>query len=688
MGWRIGIDVGGTFTDFVVASQAGELELFKLATTLDDQSRGVMQGLASFAQGRGLALRQLLEDCDLVVHGTTTADNTMIEMNGAVTGLLTTEGHRDEIEIRRGFKEEIWDPAYPPPVPIAPRRRRLGLPERLNFRGEVLRPLDEEATRAAARRLHRQGVESVAVCLLFSFVNPAHEERVREILAEECPGARISLSCEVLPTAPEFERTSTTLVDAYVGPRVESYLRRLQGALRDAGFRHDLLIMQSNGGIMNAEVLRRRAVSALGSGPTGGAMSAAWLARNAGAPDFIAIDMGGTSYEVCLVRGGRPNVKSFWNWQHRYLVGLPMVEMHSIGAGGGSIARVEAGALRVGPESAKADPGPICYGRGGVQATVTDANWVLGYINPEALCGGEFKLTPAGVREALAEQVGRPLGLDPVEAADGVFRIVNANMANAIRRVSSQAGLDPRDFQLVVYGGNGPVHAGRQAEELGIRQLIVPRTSPAFSALGLLVADYAVDLQRSYIAPAGQGDPARVNELLEEMESQARAELSIAGLGDSEVDFERYLNVCYPGQNFDMPVPALLGSGGRMGAEDFQATIGAFHDLHEELHAFASREEEPIVRGVRVHAVGRTWKPPLARQPRAPGSAGDALRGRRPAWFEGRFVDTPVYDGERLGTGHALEGPAIVEERFTTIVLYPGHRAELDELGNYRIAIG
>ncbi len=687
MGYRIGIDVGGTFTDFVLVRPDGGLALSKVPTTLDDQSRGVMDGIVALAGAEGLDVAGLLAETDLIVHGTTTADNTMIEMNGAVTGLLTSEGHRDEIELRRGFKEDIWDPAFPPPPAIAPRRRRLGIPERLDFRGEVLRPLDEPAVRKAVQRLGKQDVESIAVCLLFSFVNPAHELRVREIIREELgEDVRVSLSHEVMPTAPEFERTSTTLVDAYVGPRLEGYLRRLQDSLSEAGYARDLLIMQSNGGIMTADFLARRAVAALGSGPTAGVASACAVALEAGVPDFIAIDMGGTSYEACLVRGGQPTIESFWNWQHRYLIGLPMVEIHSIGAGGGSIAHVEAGALKVGPESARADPGPICYGRGGREPTVTDANVVLGYLNPEALCGGEFKLTQSGVREVLQAQIGQPLDLDLVEAAHGVFRIVNANMANAIRRVSSQAGFDPREFALVVYGGNGPVHAGKQAEDLGIRHLLVPKTSPAFSALGLLIADYVVDAQRSYIAPATRARAAEINTLLEELEAQAERELSVAGLARADLVFQRFLTICYPGQTFDMPVP-LVAQGARLTDDDLAATIAAFHDQHEQLHSYAVREEEPIVRAVRVQTQGRTPKPRLAQLAAATGSAEQALRGRRPAWFDGRFVDTPVYDGERLTRGHRLEGPAIVEERFTTIVLYPGHRAEIDPFGSYRIAL-
>ncbi|HKA15588.1 MAG TPA: hydantoinase/oxoprolinase family protein [Myxococcota bacterium] len=687
MGYRIGIDVGGTFTDFILARPDGGILLFKVPTTLDDQSRGVMTGIALLAQQHGLDPKAFLEQTDLVVHGTTTADNTMIEMNGAKTGLITTQGHRDEIDIRRGYKESIWDPALPPPTPIARRRHRFGIPERLDFRGAVVTPLDEGAVRAAVQRLRRQGIESIAVCFLFSFLNPAHEQRVREIIREEYPDARVSLSHEVMPTAPEFERTSTTLVDAYVGPKLSRYLDRLERALREAGYARDLLIMQSNGGIMTADQLAKRAVAALGSGPTGGVIGACAVAGRSGVKDFIAIDMGGTSYEACLVKGGQPTIRSFWNWQHRYLVGLPMIEMHSIGAGGGSIAKVEAGALRVGPESAKADPGPICYGRGGTRPTVTDANLVLGYINPEALCGGEFKLTQTGVREAILEQVGKPLGLDVVEAAHGIFRIVNANMANAIRRVSSDTGHDPRDFHMVVYGGNGPIHAPVQAEELGIKKLLVPKTSPAFSALGLLIADYVVDRQRSYIAPSSRASAERVNERLAELEAEAERELAPAGLTRGDLVFRRFVNLCYPGQTFDMAVPARTHEG-RMSELDLAATVASFHDLHEELHAYAARDEEPVVRSVRVQTVGRTA--PLALGESAPADAplARALRGRRPAWFGGRFEDTPVYDGDRVGAGHVIDGPAIVEERFTTIVIQPGHRAELDRFGNYEITLG
>jgi N-methylhydantoinase A len=607
MSYRIGIDVGGTFTDFVLVRPDGSLRLFKSPTTPRDQSQGIMVGLGQLAEGEGLPLDQLLGKTATLVHGTTTADNTLIEMSGAVTGLITTQGHRDEIELRRGYKEDIWDPAFPPPPPIAQRRRRIGVPERLDYEGNVVVPLDEDAVRRAIRRLRSLGIESLAVVFMFSFINPEHEQRVREIAAEECPGVSLSLSHEIMPAAPEFERTSTTLVNAYVGPRIERYVRRLVERLHAEGYRRELLVMQSNGGIMTPGYVTQRPVTVLGSGPTGGVIAACGVAVKAGVDDFVCADMGGTSYDVCLIRGGQPEVQSGWNWHHRYLVALPMVDVQSIGAGGGSIASVIAGSLHVGPKSAGAEPGPICYGRGGSAVTVTDANLVLGYLNPDDFCGGTMKLQAAGVREALSEQIGRPLGLDPVEAAGGIYRLVNANMANAIRRISAQRGVDPRTLTMVVYGGNGPVHATAQAEELGITRVLVPKTSPAFSSLGLLQSDHIVDEVRAYITPAGRAEPSRINALFEQMEVAARRVLAARHV-PGQVEIRRFAHLSYPGQTFDIAVP-IAARNGRLGARELSATIARFHEQHEQLHTYASRDEQPILRSLRLTAIGVTDKP-------------------------------------------------------------------------------
>ncbi len=681
---RIGIDVGGTFTDFVLVRQDGSIVLDKAPTTPADQSIGVMNGIAQVAALEARSTRDLLALVEVVVHGTTTADNTMITQTGAVTGLLTTEGHRDEIELRRGFKEDIWNPAVPPPFPICPRRRRIGIRERLDYQGSVVLPLDEAQVRDGIRRLKRQGVESLAVVFLFSFVNSAHEKRVAEIVREEWPEVTLSLSHEVMPSAPEFERTSTTLVNAYIAPKIRSYVGHLEERLRAEGFRGRLLLMQSNGGIMTPDYVAHRAISVLGSGPTGGVMGATHVAKLGGIESFIAADMGGTSYDVCLVRGGRAEVRSGWNWHHRYLIGLPMVDVESIGAGGGSIASVEAGALKVGPQSAGSEPGPICYGRGGTEPTVTDADLVLGYLDPGSFCGGAFKLRREGVEEAILRAVGEPLGLSLAEAAHGIFRVVNASMANAIRRVSAKRGIDPRELTLVAYGGNGPMHAGPQAEELFLRDILIPRTAPAFSALGLLLTDPVLDEVRAYIAPAKQIDLARVNALFHDMEAKASAALAAKGTG--RIKLHRFAQLCYPGQTFEMAVPAVT-SNGKMTARDLAATVERFHAMHEALHTYASREEEPILRGLRLQAVGTSPKPKLPKATRARRPLRSALKGKRRAYFEGRYVPVPVYDGPSLRPGHEIKGPAIVEEPFTTVVVYPRQRATIDALGNYRIAL-
>jgi N-methylhydantoinase A len=414
-------------------------------------------------------------------------------------------------------------------------------------------------------------------------------------------------------------------------------------------------------------------------------MGATHVSGLTGVENFIAGDMGGTSYDVCLVRGGSPTVRSGWNWHHRYLIGLPMVDVESIGAGGGSIASVEAGALKVGPQSAGADPGPICYGRGGREPTVTDANLVLGYLDPESFCAGAFQLERGGVDVAIRRAIGEPLGLRLEEAAHGIFRVVNASMANAIRRISAKRGIDPRELTLVAYGGNGPVHAGMQAEELGIRNILIPKTAPAFSALGLLLTEPVLDEMRAYIVPAGRIDVGRVNALFANMEKKA-ADALARQCGGKKIRLNRFAMLCYPGQTFEMAVPAVT-SNGRFTRKDLEKTIERFHDMHEELHTYASREEEPILRGLRLQAVGVSRKPAIPGVTRSRESVRSALKGKRKAYFEGRFRTILVYHGPRLRAGHEIKGPAIVEEPFTTVVVYPGHRAELDRHGNYRIRL-
>jgi N-methylhydantoinase A len=697
MGYRIGIDVGGTFTDFLVVEPDGGFALWKHPTTPSDQSIGVMDGIEQLAAQRDLSLKDFLARTDLIIHGTTTADNTMIELTGAKTGLLVTKGRRDEIELRRGFKENIWDPSATRPPQLVPRRYRLTLSERLDYQGNELSPLDEDEVRAQVRRLKAGGVSSIAVVLLFSFVNPANELRVGEIIAEEYPEVEmVSLSYAVHPAAPEFDRTSTTVVNAYVGPRVKRYLNRLVEQLAQNGFSHPLLVMQSSGGIAAAKSVAERPIVTLASGPAGGVMGACRVAAEAGFSDFISVDMGGTSYDVCLVTGGEPTIKSFWNWVHRYLISLPMVDVISIGAGGGSIASVKGGGLQVGPESAGGDPGPICYGRGGTEPTVTDANLVLGYLNPEGFAGGTLVLKADGVAETIEEKIGKPLGMSAVEAAWGIHRLTNAHMNQAIVRVSAERGHDPRTFALVVFGGNGAVHALAQAEELGIGKVLIPRTAPAFSALGLLVADYLVDKVRATLTTVGTSEPGKLEQVLKGLEDEADAreaahleevykalekesdeELWEAGVPTKRFKHLRFAQSRYPGQTWDIDVPV----PGKVTPKEQAGIAERFHRLHMEEHTYDRRDEDVMISALRVRSRALLSKPEL--QKVASSTSPPKSSGTRQAYFGSGFVKAKLYHGPSIRAGQRITGPAIIEEPFTTVVVPPRWNVKLDKLGNY-----
>ena len=682
---RIGIDVGGTFTDCVLLGADGSLTLEKAPTTPHDQSEGVLDGIARLAAATGHASADaLLTTVRAIVHGTTTGDNTMIQMSGAPTGLLVTSGFRDEIEFRRCYKEDIWDPAYPAPAPIARRRVRLEIPERITAEGEVDTPLDEEAVRRAARRLQAFGVTSIAVVFLHSYVNPAHELRARELVLEEYPDVElVSLSHEVYPKPPEFERTSTTLVNAYVGPPIVRYLDRLEKRLREHGYAGELLIATSAGGVATPESIGRRAVATIGSGPTGGVVAAARAATAAGLGDVVSVDMGGTSYDVCLVRGGRPELKAEWNWRHRYCIALPMVDIHSVGAGGGSIARVVGGSLHVGPQSAGAQPGPVCYGRGGTQPTVTDADLVLGRLDPASFWGGRLRLDADAARAALA-QLGSELGLDAEAAAVAVVRLVDAHMTDAVRRVLSLAGADPRRLDLVAFGGMGAVHATTQAAALGIRRVLVPDAAPGFSALGLLTADHVVDASRAQVEPWRQLDLERLNTRADELEASARDELAAAGLAGDRLRFEWYLSLVYPGQTFDNPIPLPRTAGAPITLDDVRAAVEEFHRRNEEARLIEARAQEPTVRGVRLVASGLVDQPD--RSERASGPPRPPV-GQRRVHVARRWYDADVYDADTLPAGQVVRGPAILARRFTTLVLRPGDEARVLPDGSTLVTI-
>jgi N-methylhydantoinase A len=689
MSLRIGIDIGGTFTDFALL-RGVEVVLEKTLSTPDDPSRAVMTGLDALAARENQSLLDFLARVDAIVHATTIGDNTLIEQKGAVTGLLTTAGFRDELELRRGYKEDIWDVRLAPPTAIVPRRRRLGVPERLRFDGSVALPLDEAAARIAIERLARQRVESIAIALLFSFVNPVHERRVAELVKEIMPGVPISLSHEVMPKAPEFERTSTTVVNAYIGPRLTGYLDRLSERLRAAGFAREVLVMQSSGGVMTREYLRGAPVRSLASGPAGGVIGAARFGVSKGAPDLLCVDMGGTSYDVSVVRGGEAPAQPGWNWHHRYVIGLPMVSVETLGAGGGSLCDARGGVLRVGPASAGADPGPVCYGRGGAQPTVTDAMLVLGLLSDlSEFAGGSFRLSRKGVDDAFETHVARPLGRSVEEAAFDCWRVVNANMTQAVRRWTALRGIDPRMLAMVAYGGNGPLFAAIQAQDLGIERVFVPRTSPAFSALGALAASPSVDEERSYLAAAQNADVERLRALFGELAERARRFLVAAGFSLGEITHCYQLNLRYPGQNWSLAIDAAERCGtddlGFVGDALRDRAVADFHRRHEREYGHARLAESPELTGVRLLSSVEAPKPEFASGFTAAPRDVAPVATRRANLGRG-FESVTIHRGAALAPGDRVASPAIIEETYTTIAVYPGWNARVDDAGDYLLA--
>jgi N-methylhydantoinase A len=687
MSYRIGIDIGGTFTDFAVL-KGPQLILHKNLSTPADRSVGVMTGLQHLAEREKQRLGDFLGQCAAIVHATTIADNTLIEMNGALTGLITTEGFRDEMEYRRGFKESIWDVRLPPPKQITPRRRRLTVPERILFDGSVYTKLDENAVRECCRRLKQQHVKSVAISFLFSFVNPAHEKRAAEIVAEEMPGVHISSSHQVLPRAPEYDRTSTTVVNAYIAPRVTSYLETLVARLKEAGYRNQLMVMQASGGVMTKEYIEGSPIRVLSSGPAGGVVGSAYVGDAKGCPNLLCVDMGGTSYDVSVVLNGAAPAEAGWNMHHRYLIGVPMVKVETLGAGGGSICHVNSGALEVGPASAGAEPGPICYGRGGRQPTVTDAMLMLGILSADSeFAGGSFSLSKAGVEEAFSK-IGDQMGYGAEEAAFDCWRVVNANMTQAVRRSTAEKGIDPTDMVMLAYGGNGPVFAAIQAQDLGIDRVLVPKASPTFSALGTLVANPSIDEERSYIAPAQSLDVGKLRSLWKDLDQRAEKYFRDANFSRDQVFAKYQMKMRYPGQNWSLTFDIKTNQG----AEDLSfvddsigaRAIDAFNKRHMAEYGHVREGEMPEVVGVRLSTYVQSPGLPVGKGFTAPKVAAKAAKTRRANLGDG-YRETHVFRGAELGPGHEIAGPAIIEESFTTIVLYPGWHARVDDAGDYEL---
>jgi N-methylhydantoinase A/oxoprolinase/acetone carboxylase beta subunit len=674
---QIGVDIGGTFTDIVALDQAGRLSLTKVPSTPKD----LLEGIAA-AVTRVLALAGARPaDVERFIHGTTVATNAVLEQKGAVTAVLTTEGFEDVLELGRMKRSRMYDLQMDPEVPtfLAPRRRRLGIRERLDATGRVLVPLDEDGVRAAVPALRAQAVAAVAVCYLFSFVNPAHERRTRELLAALAPEISVSLSSDVDPTFREYERLCVTAFDAYLGPVVKRYLAGLADTLRGLGIGAVPLIMRSRGGIVSASLAAQQPVTLFLSGPAGGVVGAGFAAERSGVRDFVSLDMGGTSNDVAVVRDGRPLIAAE-GAIGPYPVRTPMVDVNTIGAGGGSVAWIDAaGGLRVGPRSAGAEPGPACYGRGGDEATVTDASVVLGYLNPARFAGGALALDVAAAERAVAA-IGRRLGVDTVTAAAGIHRVVNARMADQIRLVTIKRGYDPRQFALIVLGGAGPVHGAALAAEMGMPEVLVPEAPGVLAAFGLLAAAIEHHHARTLQAPTETVDLAAVNRCLEELDTAGRGRMREEGVPADAVRVAHAADMRYVGQAYELEVPVPVP----LTRERLLEVLAAFHAVHERVYGYA-RTQQPVefvnFRAVHSYPLPRPRVTPAAR---ATGSLDDARLGERPAYFDG-FVTTAIYERGRLPLGARVPGPAIVEQSDTTTVIPPGVTALVDEAGNLRL---
>jgi N-methylhydantoinase A len=679
MASRLGVDIGGTFTDFTLVDRERGVILWKEESTPDDPARALRTGLAALARGLGLTQAQFLARTALLVHGTTIATNTVIQRNGPRIGLLCTRGFRDVLYFRDGFKPERFNVHLPHPEDFAERYLRLGVTERITADGRILTPLDEDDVRRAARQLREVGVEAVAVAFLWSVVNSEHEQRAAEIVSEELPGAEVVCSSDILPEIREWERTSATVLSAYVRPGISSYLQRLETSLHEAGLERAPLIMQINGGCASVAEILRRPVNALASGPAAAPAAAGFFSSQLGINDVITVDMGGTSFDVCVIREGRPAMSRTIQVESQP-VGVPGVEVHSVGAGGGSIAWIDSGgALRVGPRSAGARPGPACYATGGTEPTVTDANVVLGYLSPDAFLGGRRPLDARLADTAVEDKVAEPLGLDVTSAAAGIVRVVNANMVGAIRAVSIERGIDPRGFALVVGGGAGALHATRLARELGITTVLIPYQASTFCAFGMTVTDVRHDHSRPLHALSTTIDLAAVDAVYNDLERQATERLRGDGFADEQIILERLVDARYPGQVHEITIPVPLREA--YSEADAREIEGVFHREHERQFTYARRDLPVEFLHWRVSAIGRMPPPGWADGNGKAPQESDALLETRQAYSHeaAGLVSTPVYAIEGLATGSQVAGPAVLQAETTTILLDEGDRLRVGE---------
>lgn len=686
MKYKIGIDVGGTFTDFLLTMEDGSSEIYKVLSTPQDPSIGTMKGIGEMAAARGLSIEDFLKQVTTIVHGTTVTTNAVLTLRGAKSGLLTTPGVRDALEMRRGIREEQYNNRYPNAEPVIPRYLRQPVKGRLDYAGNELEPLDLDEVRRVCESFKAQGVEAVAICFMNSFANPAHEEAAAKLAEEILPEAYLSVSTRVLPSIRFYDRISTTCLNAFVGPILKRYLDSLVKKLADVKYRNVLLIMQSNGGVTSPANAQANAATTLLSGPAGGPVAGIAYGEVHAQKNLITVDMGGTSFDAALVKDGKPLVTTEGDIDRRRIA-LPMLKVVTIGAGGGSIGWIdEGGLLRMGPQSAGSSPGPACYGLGGELPTCTDADLVLGYLAPGFFAGGKMPLSPEKARAAIKRHVADPLGFTVEQAAAGMYQVINVNMAAAVREVSVEEGVDPRDFPLVVAGGAGPNHACMIAYELEIPLLLVPRESSIFCAAGMLMSDLQHDFVRTYTCQLRDLDIKHFQKLIAEMRSEGLRLLGEEGIPENRVRTVYALDLRYLKQYHEVSVEV---SEEEIKKGDLDAMAARFHPAHNRLYGYELSDTNTPVEliNIRVQTIGVTEKPRFNEEPFFGHDASSAKKGDRLAFVPSanQFQIVPVYDGALLKHGMRVSGPAIVEQVNTSTFITPEYHMVVDRYGSMTI---
>jgi len=677
---RIGIDVGGTFTDVVLVDERkGTFQYTKTPTTHYDLAEGVLKGLNEILQISDRSVKEI----DYLIHGTTIGTNAIIEGKGAKVGLITTRGFEDVLEIRRVArpKEAAFDFEVDNPPPLVPRYLRKGVIERVNSKGEIFIPLDENSVRQVVNFFKKEKVEAIVVSLLFSFLNSIHEKKVREICKEIFPEALVSLSSEICPEFREYERTCTTVMNGYLGPVIKRYMDNLENRLNQKYGEVRLHIMQSNGGSMTVKVARDHSAHLINSGPAGGAMATAFISKLIGHGMAIGADMGGTTFDISIIDRGMPKTTT-WGGVGEYPIKLPMVDMETIGAGGGSLAWVDqSGVLNVGPQSAGSDPGPACYGRGGILPTVTDANLILGRLNPNYFLGGKFLLYPENARKSVREYVADKIRLSLEEAALSIVRIVNANMAKGISRVSIQRGYDLREFILVTFGGAAANHAIDIAMELGISRVVVPPMCGNFSAVGLVVADIQHDYVRTIARRHQDMHSEELMEIFSQLERMGIQQLKEENVKDEDIHIEWSADLRYEGQSWELNTPIERTTS--LGPLELQKIFSDFYSLHQKVYSYSEPDGRLEIINVRVRTIGRNPALVLPKFDQEPSPLSKAFKTKRPVYFEGKgFVEIPIYQRDQFGSGTEIPGPCLIEETISTTLIPEGWKGIIDEYKN------